>query len=119
LLVADFGSQAEPQIGGVISLSTQPRLRMRHRGRICIGVQRPYRGLGVGEALLRTVLEWAEAEPELERIELSVFAHNTRAMGLYTKCGFQEEARLGRAFKLSDGSYYDDIMMVRWVKERG
>jgi len=116
LLVADFGRPEQPRIGGVISFLSQPRVRTRHRGRLGIGVQRPYRGLGVGEAMLSTLLAWATAEPELERVELSVFGHNARAINLYHKLGFVEEARLVRAYKLSDGTYYDDVMMVKWVK---
>lgn len=116
LLVADFGARNAPLVVGLLNFLTQPRLRMRHRGRIGIGVQAPFRHLGVGETLLRILLEWATDEPELERVELSVFAHNVRAMELYRKLGFVEEARLMRAFKLADGSYYDDVMMVRWVK---
>jgi RimJ/RimL family protein N-acetyltransferase len=72
--------------------------------------------LGVGAALLQVLLDWAKAEPDLERIELSVFAHNEGAIRLYRKLGFVEEARLLRAFKLADGSYYDEVMMVQWVK---
>ncbi len=116
LLVADFGVPGRPHVGGELSFNTQGRLRTRHRGRLGIGVQQPYRGVGVGEALLLALLDWAEHEPELERIELSTFPHNTRAINLYRKLGFVEEARLARAYKLSDGSYYDDIMMVKWVK---
>lgn len=116
LLVADFGTGQAPLVVGNLDFSGQPRIRMRHRGRLGIGVQAPYRGIGVGEALLQTLLSWAAGEPELERVELSVHAHNTRAMSLYRKVGFVEEARLQRAFKLRDGSYYDEVMMVKWVK---
>lgn len=116
LLVADFGKNGRPQVGGELSFNTQARQRMHHRGRLGIGVQPPYRGIGVGEELLTTLLEWAAAEPELERVELSTFPHNTRALNLYRKLGFVEEARLLRAYKLSDGTYYDDVMMVKWVK---
>lgn len=116
LLVADVGEPGKPHIVGLASFMTQQRLRMRHRGRVGIGVQAGYRGVGVGEALLRALLDWATGEPEIERVELSVFAHNGRAMSLYLKLGFVEEARLRRAFKLADGSYYDDVMMVKWVK---
>jgi RimJ/RimL family protein N-acetyltransferase len=116
LLVADFGRPGAAHLGGVISFSSQARIRLRHRGRLGIGVQVPFRGLGVGEALLTTLTDWATAEPELERVELSVFAHNMRAMNLYVKCGFVEEARLPRACKLADGTYYDEVMMVKWVK---
>jgi RimJ/RimL family protein N-acetyltransferase len=76
----------------------------------------PIPGPGIGEALLRALLEWSANEPELERVELSVFAHNQRALNLYRKLGFEEEGRALRAFKLADGSYYDDVQMVRWVK---
>jgi RimJ/RimL family protein N-acetyltransferase len=122
LLVADFGAPAagyapaRPIVAGVVSFATQSRYRVRHRGRLGISVQAAYRRQGVGEALLSTLLDWAAAEPELERIELSVFAHNTRAISLYRKLGFEEEARLLRSVKLADGAYYDDVMMVRWVK---
>jgi len=116
LLVADLGTPQDPRIVGAVNFSTQPRLRVRHRGRLGIGVQAGYRGLGVGAALLQTLLDWATMEPELERIELSVFAHNEGAIRLYRKLGFVEEARLKHAFKLVDGSYYDEIMMVKWVK---
>jgi RimJ/RimL family protein N-acetyltransferase len=116
LLVADFGTPQSPRIAGTVNFSTQPRFRVRHRGRLGIGVQATYRGLGVGAALLQVLLDWAKAEPDLERIELSVFGHNEGAIRLYRKLGFVVEARLLRAFKLADGSYYDEIMMVQWVK---
>ena len=116
LLVADTGNMARPEIVGVLSFNVQPRFRLRHRGRLGIGVHAAYRGLGIGEALLQALLDWAEAEPEVERVELSVLAHNTRAISLYRKLGFVEEARLYGACKLADGTYYDDLMMVKWVK---
>jgi len=117
LLVADLGTLQDPRVIGAVNFNTQPRFRVRHRGRVGIGVQAAYRGLGVGAALLQTLLDWAAAEPELERVELSVFAHNEGAIRLYRKLGFTEEARLRHAFKLADGSYYDEIMMVKWVKQ--
>ncbi len=52
ILVADVGSLARPQVVGAVSFITQPRFRLRHRGRLGIGVQAPYRGQGMGEALL-------------------------------------------------------------------
>lgn len=116
LLVADIGNQSPPNIAGLVSLAGQTRFRTRHRGRLGIGVLASCRGQGIGEALLRAALEWAAAEPELERVELSVFAHNQRALNLYRKLGFEEEGRSPRAFKLADGTYYDDVQMIRWVK---
>lgn len=116
LLVADVGTAGARQVVGALGFNTQTRRRLRHRGRIGLSVHASYRGLGIGTALLQTLLDWAAAEPELERVELSVFSHNTRALSLYRQLGFVEEARLTRAFKLADGTYYDDVMMVKWVK---
>jgi RimJ/RimL family protein N-acetyltransferase len=116
ILVADIGSAFRSRIAGMVSFTGQARFRMRHRGGLGIGVQTPYRGQGIGEALLRALLDWAAREPELERVELAVFAHNERALNLYRKLGFEEEGRRLRAFKLADGSYYDEIQMVKWVK---
>lgn len=117
-LVADYGIPGRPAIVGVLSFSVQQRLRVRHRGRLGIAVARPFRRRGVGEALLSALLEWTATAPEVERIELSVFAHNQAAIALYRKVGFVEEARLARAFKLADGRYFDEVMMVMWVKEQ-
>jgi RimJ/RimL family protein N-acetyltransferase len=116
LLVADFGTIQEPRLAGMLSFVVQSRRRLRHRGRLGIGVEEPYRRQGIGAALLSELLRWAAAEPELERVELSVLAHNARAIGLYRKLGFVEEARIPKAYKLANGEYYDDLQMVKWVK---
>jgi GNAT superfamily N-acetyltransferase len=47
----------------------------------------PYRGLGVGEALTRAVLERARREGA-EYVLLAVYADNGPALGLYRKLGF-------------------------------
>jgi ribosomal protein S18 acetylase RimI-like enzyme len=47
----------------------------------------PYRGLGVGEALTRAVLESARREGA-EYVLLAVYADNGPALGLYRKLGF-------------------------------
>ena len=38
-----------------------------------------------------------------------------RAQGLYRKYGFKEYGRTPRAFKLKDGTYRDEIIMVRML----
>ena len=51
-------------------------------------VRTRYRGLGIGEALARRVIEQAQREAATELL-LAVFEDNTRAIGLYRKLGFQ------------------------------
>lgn len=52
-------------------------------------------------------------ENGFEQIELSVFEDNARAIHLYEKLGFQRFGIQPRAYKLKDGSYRDEIIMVR------
>ncbi|MCI0478635.1 MAG: GNAT family N-acetyltransferase, partial [Anaerolineales bacterium] len=47
-----------------------------------------YRGMGIGEALTRRVIEQARAEDARE-LRLLVFADNARAINLYRKLGFE------------------------------
>jgi ribosomal protein S18 acetylase RimI-like enzyme len=50
-------------------------------------VGRPWRGRGIGRALLRAAIDRSRGRFEL--VELSVFATNTRARKLYESVGFR------------------------------
>lgn len=89
--------------------------RMRHTGKLEVMVTHDARGLGVGGALLKAAFAWAEANPEIEKIGLSVFADNTRAVELYRSFGFREEGRRSREYRLEDGRYVDDLLMYRFI----
>lgn len=52
------------------------------------------RGRGVGEALIRAVVDWAR-EQGCARLYLEVGDHNTTAIGLYARMGFQPTGRTG------------------------
>lgn len=75
-------------------------------------------GRGIGAALLADLLEWAESDPRVGKIELLVRATNTRAIQLYEKFGFTEEGRFRSRIKLPDGQMIDDIAMA-WFPVRG
>lgn len=47
-----------------------------------------YRGKGVGKALLEFAVRYS-VEQKAKAIRLDVYEHNTPAIGLYKKCGFQ------------------------------
>jgi RimJ/RimL family protein N-acetyltransferase len=66
--------------------------------------------------LLQTLIDWAEANPLIEKIGLAVFANNEAAIRLYRKLGFMEEGRRPREMKLGPGQYVDDVLMCRLVK---
>jgi ribosomal protein S18 acetylase RimI-like enzyme len=83
-----------------------------HDGMLGIGVLDEYRGSGLGERLLRTALDAARAA-RFERVSLSVYGRNARAVELYRKVGFLVEGTRVRGKKL-DGEY-DDVHMMAIV----
>ena len=92
------------------------RKRLEHNGMLGISVRREFRGRGVGEALLSALLDWARANPLIEKVSLAVFADNAPAIALYRKLGFKEEGRREREIKFGEGQYKDDLLMAVWVK---
>jgi RimJ/RimL family protein N-acetyltransferase len=77
----------------------------RCRVHIILGVRQPYYRQGIGTRLLTACEEWARAQ-RLQRLELSVMAHNFPALALYRKTGFQIEGTAPYAL-CSDGNYID------------
>jgi RimJ/RimL family protein N-acetyltransferase len=82
----------------------------RHGWRLGMGVLPAVRGRGVGRRLAEAAIAAAKAQGA-ERIELEVFASNTRAIALYEKLGFLREGVKRRARKL-DGEFDDIVMMA-------
>ena len=76
---------------------------------IMIGDKR-YWSQGYGTDAVKTLCAFGFIEINLQRIELSVYSHNTRAQGCYEKCGFQVEGRLRRKAYIA-GQYRDELRM--------
>ena len=69
-----------------------------------------WRGKGVGSALLGELIRWAE-ENGSHKIELRVWPHNTAAIALYEKFGFEREGYLKRHYRRRTGEVWDCIIM--------
>jgi ribosomal protein S18 acetylase RimI-like enzyme len=82
---------------------------------LTIAVHPGFQGRGLGKQLLSHLIEWARANPKVERMELRVRSVNTIAIALYKKLGFVEEGRMRRRLKLGPDSYVDDLVMGLWV----
>jgi RimJ/RimL family protein N-acetyltransferase len=87
-----------------------------HGGRLGMGVAEDHRGSGLGERLLLGTLD-AAAELGMWRVELDVFASNTRAVALYERTGFAHEGRKKSA-RILDGQE-DDILLMACVRPPG
>jgi ribosomal protein S18 acetylase RimI-like enzyme len=69
-------------------------------------------GRGTGSRLLQHALDWARANPSLNRIELLVRSTNARAIALYRKFGFFEEGGCSGESVRQAGS---SLMTSRWL----
>jgi RimJ/RimL family protein N-acetyltransferase len=107
----------EGQIVGNIDFHVGVRKRFAHSGEFGMGILPEFRSLGLGNILLDSMVKWAESIPALEKINLRVVSTNQRAMGLYRKFGFREEGRRLREVKYADGSYADDVVMGKFLRE--
>ena len=103
---------ADGTVIGTAGLRVCPSPRMRHVGSVGLFVHTEYQNMGVGTALLKTLLDLADNWLMLVRVELEVFADNQRAIHLYEKFGFEKEALL-RMSVVRDGQYWDNYKMAR------
>ncbi|MNK99165.1 Spermidine N(1)-acetyltransferase [compost metagenome] len=97
---------------GSITLEQFSRIRRSHAGSFGMGVARAWQGKGVGSKLLSAALDIADNWMNLHRVELSVYADNEAAIGLYRKFGFETEG-LFRDYAVRDGAWVDTLSMAR------
>ena len=106
-----LGAVLGGKLVGTISMR-QLEGRRSHVASFGMGVHDAYQGRGVGSALLAAALDFADRWWGALRIELTVFADNARAIGLYEKHGFVREGR-HVAYAIRDGVLIDALAMAR------
>jgi RimJ/RimL family protein N-acetyltransferase len=111
-IVAVEGSR----VVGHLNVSREESPATRHVASLGMSVAADRRGAGIGTALLEGCIRWAK-DAGVEKLALSVYPHNDRAIGLYRKFGFVEEGRLTGHSKKSIG-YRDEIVMGLWLVPR-
>lgn len=89
--------------------------RNNHRAELYVGVLKQFQGIGVGKKLMEIAEFWVRKEG-LERLQLSVFSNNKKAIDFYTSFGFEIEGCLKNGVKMEDGRYLDEIFMGKMVK---
>lgn len=109
-------AEADRTIIGNVSFENGPHRRIAHRGSLGVAVVKEWRGRGVGRMLLETLLDWARANPLIEKVCLDVFATNQTAIRLYKSLGFVEEGLQSKDIKLGPERYVDTLAMCRFVK---
>jgi RimJ/RimL family protein N-acetyltransferase len=87
------------------------RMKGRHNVSLGLAIAKPYRRIGLGEALLRANIGTARRLMKPKNIYLSVFAPNKPARILYRKLGFREFAIFPK-WLLHSGKYVDHVFML-------
>ena len=105
----------EEMVGSLGVNQVRPHLKYRHRAVMGISLLKEYWSCGLGSFLMQIAVEQAAANG-FEQLELGVFEDNARAIALYEKFGFAKYGVNPRAFKLKDGTYRDEIIMVKMLK---
>ena len=98
-------------------LEPMPLAARRHVFQLTVVVHPGHTGDGIGKHLLQALLDWAEQDGRVGKIELRVRGSNRIAIGLYRRFGFAEEGRFRAQLRLPDGSLLDDIAMA-WFPRR-
>jgi RimJ/RimL family protein N-acetyltransferase len=111
ILVAE---SADRLVGYLAALGGRYR-RNRHSAHIVVGVLQAFTGQGLGKRLFGELEHWAR-QHEIHRLELTVMAHNRRAIALYQKVGFEMEGTK-RDSLFVDGRYVDEYYMAKCLPE--
>ncbi len=82
-----------------------------HRCELGIGIERSYRGGGLGRRLMEAAIDFARGAESLAWIDLRVFAHNAAGRALYGDLGFVEVGTVVDRFRIG-AETVDDVLMT-------
>ncbi len=109
---SSFVAEIENKVVGELVIYTQSNPRLKHSASLAIVVDERYAGQGVGQQLMQFCQDYTFNWLAIIRLELEVFASNTRAIQFYQRLGFEiEGCKRKAAFK--QGHYQDVMMMAK------
>lgn len=88
------------------------RRKVRHRASVMITLYREFWNLGIGTMMFRE-MERVARENGVTQLELEYIEGNERGKALYEKMGFRQYAERPDAYRLKDGTYRNEILMVK------
>ena len=111
----EVGAFAGEKLVGEFGVAqVRPHIKYHHRAVMGISVRKDHWGCGLGSYLMQLAIDQTRANG-FEQLELGVYSDNARAIHLYEKFGFERYGIHPRAFKLKDGTYRDEIIMVKML----
>ena len=79
-------------------------------------VKKNYRDLGIGYHLIDTAIRESKKLNFKEKIILSSFLNNERALNLYQKIGFKKIGVRKKQYYM-ESKYFDEILMDLWIDD--
>lgn len=98
-------------VGNSSLVHISPIYKARHRAEFGIALVEEVWHLGLGRELMTHLTAFAR-DFGYEQVELEAATANTRALELYRQMGFEIFGERPRTFKLKDGSYLNEYLMV-------
>lgn len=91
-------------------------VKSSYRGEIGYDLRLSHWGRGIMSEALRAVIQYGFEEMELNRIEATTRADNTRSVNMLSRLGFQKEGLL-RETVYWEGTFYDQILFSLLKRE--
>ncbi len=104
-----FVAVEDGKLIGFVTIIFAKFKKLRGNAYLTISVQSAHQGKGVGRLLMETGEKYAK-EKNARRMELDVFAKNTRAISLYERLGYEKEGRRRNA--VTDSVGFDDVILM-------
>ena len=101
-------------VGNCSIMPAANKRKERHRCEFGIAILKDYWGLSLGKNAMEFAIEVAKVLG-YEQMELDVISSNKRAISLYQSLGFVEVGNIPYAFKYDDGSYDNDLKMMKRI----
>ncbi len=116
-IVAEITNHKPPyDIIGQCEISNLEWEAATHVGSLGIIVSEKYRDMGVGRNLIDIAIRESNKLNNKEKIILSCFSNNERALHLYEKMGFRVVGVRKKQFYM-DAVYYDEVVMELFIEE--
>jgi RimJ/RimL family protein N-acetyltransferase len=113
-----IGAFEEEELVGVIGFVRDSGDKARHKGFIWgMYVVPPFRGKGIGRALLEEALARVDSLPGLRSVRLSVVTSNPAALRLYEALGFVRYGEEDEALCV-DGIFHAEFHLIRQTKKK-
>jgi ribosomal protein S18 acetylase RimI-like enzyme len=110
-----FAEHENKLIGMVGAILGQGEKRQHSATIIAVYVEPQFRGEGVGQQLLRALLEKLSTDPRIVKIDLHVNTQASPAIALYESLGFEKVGVLEKAL-YHDGIFHDEYIMTKMIK---